>query len=52
MPDQGSIDPNSVKKAINVQAAQQTAWRVFTEKMGTWWPLAAYKSAKRTRLTL
>ena len=46
MPDQGSIDPNSVKKAINVQAAQETAWRVFTEKMGTWWPLAVYKIGK------
>jgi uncharacterized protein YndB with AHSA1/START domain len=46
MADQGSIDPNSVRKAINVQAAQETAWRVFTEKMGTWWPLAVYKIGK------
>lgn len=36
-------DPNSVRKAIKVQAAQEIAWRVFTEQMGTWWPLAVYK---------
>jgi activator of Hsp90 ATPase-like protein len=35
-----------VRKAINVQAAQETAWRVFTEKMGVWWPLAYYKIGK------
>jgi uncharacterized protein YndB with AHSA1/START domain len=46
MADQGSIDPNSIKKAIDVQAAQEIAWRVFTEKMGTWWPLAYYKIGK------
>jgi hypothetical protein len=40
MADQVTTDPNSVKKAIDVHAAQETAWRVFTEKMGTWWPLA------------
>jgi hypothetical protein len=22
------------------------AWRVFTEQMGTWWPLAVYKIGK------
>ena len=41
--DQESFDPNSIRKAINVQAAQEISWRVFTEKMGTWWPLAFYK---------
>lgn len=46
MADQGSFDPNSVRKSIDVQAAQQTAWRVFTENMGTWWPLAYYKIGK------
>jgi len=46
MADQGFIDPNSIKKTINVQAAQDIAWRVFTEKMGTWWPLAYYKLGK------
>jgi uncharacterized protein YndB with AHSA1/START domain len=36
-------DPNSVRKSIIVQAPPEVAWRVFTEKMGTWWPLAYYK---------
>ena len=41
-----STDPNSVRKVVNVQAPQQVAWRVFTEKMATWWPLAHYKIGK------
>jgi uncharacterized protein YndB with AHSA1/START domain len=36
-------DPNSVRKVVNVDAPQATAWRVFTERMGTWWPLDTYK---------
>jgi uncharacterized protein YndB with AHSA1/START domain len=40
------IDPNSVRKVISVQASAPVAWRVFTEKMGTWWPLAHYKIGK------
>src|SRR5215813_12555489 len=40
------IDANSVRKVVNVQAPQDLAWRVFTEKMGTWWPLAIYKIGK------
>jgi hypothetical protein len=39
-------DANSVRKVLNVDAPQATAWRVFTEKMGTWWPLAHYKIGK------
>jgi uncharacterized protein YndB with AHSA1/START domain len=39
-------DPNSVRKSLGVNAPQQIAWRVFTEKMGTWWPLASYKIGK------
>lgn len=39
-------DPNSVRKVVNVQAPVAVAWRVFTEKMGTWWPLAHYKIGK------
>ena len=31
---------------MSVQAPQAVAWRVFTEKMGTWWPLATYKIGK------
>src|SRR5262249_39602164 len=37
---------NSVRKVVNVQAPLEVAWRVFTEKMGTWWPLATYKIGK------
>jgi uncharacterized protein YndB with AHSA1/START domain len=36
-------DPNSVRKIVRVDASQATAWRVFTEKMGAWWPLENYK---------
>jgi len=39
-------DANSVRKVVGVQAPQDVAWRVFTEKMGTWWPLATYKIGK------
>jgi uncharacterized protein YndB with AHSA1/START domain len=44
----GSVgfDPNSVRKVVSVQAPQAVAWRVFTEKMGAWWPLAYYKIGK------
>jgi len=31
---------------MNVQAPPAVAWRVFTEQMGTWWPLAVYKIGK------
>ena len=40
------IDPNSVRKVMSVQAPQATAWRVFTEQMGVWWPLAYCKIGK------
>lgn len=40
------FDPNVVRKTVKVQAAQAVAWRVFTERMGTWWPLAYYKIGK------
>ena len=39
-------DPNSVRKTMNVQTPPAVAWRVFTEQMGTWWPLAVYKIGK------
>jgi uncharacterized protein YndB with AHSA1/START domain len=39
-------DPNSVRKTISVKAPQDVAWRVFTEQIGTWWPLAHYKIGK------
>jgi uncharacterized protein YndB with AHSA1/START domain len=40
------MDPNSVQKSMTVQAPTPIAWRVFTEKMGSWWPLAMYKIGK------
>jgi uncharacterized protein YndB with AHSA1/START domain len=39
-------DPNSVRKVLSVNAPQDVAWRVFTEQIGTWWPLAHYKIGK------
>jgi hypothetical protein len=40
------FDRNSVRKVISVEASQDIAWQVFTEQMGTWWPLAMYKIGK------
>lgn len=37
------IDTNRVRKVVSVKAPQDVAWRVFTEKMGAWWPLASHK---------
>ena len=31
-----------------MKAPPAVAWRVFTEKMGTWWPLATHKIGKAT----
>ncbi len=45
-PMSGKTDPNSVRKALRVEAPQAVAWRVFTEQMGTWWPLENYKIRK------
>jgi uncharacterized protein YndB with AHSA1/START domain len=39
-------DANRVRKVVTVHAAPEVAWRVFTEKMGTWWPLSSYKIGK------
>lgn len=36
-------DANRVRKVVKVNAPARIAWRVFTEQMGTWWPLAHYK---------
>ncbi|HEU4537067.1 MAG TPA: SRPBCC family protein [Polyangiaceae bacterium] len=42
----GATDLNTVRKAVSVHAPPEVAWRVFTEKMGTWWPLATHKIGK------
>ena len=43
---EAGTDANIVRKVVSVQAPQAVAWRVFTEKMGAWWPLAYYKIGK------
>jgi uncharacterized protein YndB with AHSA1/START domain len=37
---------NSLRNVVNVKVPPEVAWRVFTEKMGTWWPLATHKIGK------
>jgi len=40
-------DPaNILRKVVSVKAPQEVAWRVFTETMSTWWPLATHKIGK------
>jgi uncharacterized protein YndB with AHSA1/START domain len=46
MTQREEVDLNSVRKVLSVEAPQDVAFRVFTEKMGTWWPLGAYKIGK------
>src|SRR5688500_13181680 len=41
-----NTDVNSVRKVVSVQAPLAVAWRVFTEQVGTWWPLATHKIGK------
>ena len=48
----GGTDANSVRKVMSVQAPPEVAWRVFTEKMGTWWPLGVYKIGKARAVEL
>jgi uncharacterized protein YndB with AHSA1/START domain len=45
MPDRRAADSglDSVRKVVEVAAAPAVAWRVFTAKMGNWWPLATHK---------
>ena len=42
----GDIDANSLRKVVRVKVPPAVAWRIFTEKMGTWWPLATHKIGK------
>jgi uncharacterized protein YndB with AHSA1/START domain len=42
----GGTDANRLRKVVSVKAPPAVAWRVFTEKMGTWWPLATHKIGK------
>jgi uncharacterized protein YndB with AHSA1/START domain len=36
-------DANTVRKVVSVNVPAEVAWRVFTEKIGNWWPLATHK---------
>jgi hypothetical protein len=38
-----SSDADRVWKVVIVKAPAVVAWRVFTEEMGAWWPLATHK---------
>jgi hypothetical protein len=40
------MDLNSMHQVVSVKAPPAISWRVFTEKMGTWWPLVNYKIGK------
>lgn len=42
----GETRDSSVSKVVRVRAPQALAFRVFTEKMGTWWPLGSHKIGK------
>ena len=33
---------NAVRKTVEVAVPPERAWRVFTEQMGSWWPLATH----------
>jgi hypothetical protein len=43
MVEQGVGDPNSIQKTTIVEAYQEITWSVFTQEMGSWWPLVYYK---------
>ncbi len=46
MVEQSIRDLNSIRKMTVIEAERSIAWKVFTEKMGAWWPLAYYKIGK------
>ncbi len=37
---------DSVRKALMVEASAERAFRVFTEKLGAWWPVATHHIGK------
>jgi uncharacterized protein YndB with AHSA1/START domain len=43
---QESSAPHCVRKVVSVQVPPRVAWRVFTQKMATWWPLSTHKIGK------
>jgi len=42
----GDIDANSLRKVVIVKVPPAVAWRIFTEKIGAWWPLDTHKIGK------
>jgi len=41
-----TVDLNSVRKVVNVRVPVAVAWKVFTEHMGSWWPLPTHHIGK------
>src|SRR5262249_24481149 len=41
-----SDQANCLRKVVSVNASPEVSWRVFTEKMSTWWPLTTHKIGK------
>lgn len=37
-----SVTDHAVRKSIDVSAPRELAFRVFTERMSTWWPMASH----------
>lgn len=37
------VDLDVIRKVVSIAAPQAVAWRVFTERMGAWWPLMSHK---------
>jgi len=47
-----AMDLNAVRKSITVRAPQETAFRVFTAGMATWWPLETHHIGKAAAQTV
>jgi len=43
---QSNTKPDTLRKTITVAAPREVAFRVFTQGMTTWWPLATHKIGK------
>jgi uncharacterized protein YndB with AHSA1/START domain len=39
-------DATSLRKVVSVKVPPAVAWRLFTERMGSWWPLDTHKIGK------
>jgi uncharacterized protein YndB with AHSA1/START domain len=43
-----AMETQTIRKSVMVDAPQEKAFRVFTEKLGAWWPVATH-SVRRER---